>query len=407
MITCEEVKISLHDYVDNAVNKKTKREIEEHFRTCKSCYAEYNKITLFLGRLKDLAEGTEPPNDIVENFSKELLERTLIEKEKEQVFEEKKKKHKKERKQQSKPSQPAGFEKRQSEFSKSFVKDYQTSKFSLITSSINIKKTLKTILPLVLIGIGYLVYQFLQVNTPWQLDINHGYYYINGKEDLTGKLDKGQTLEVQDSSLINVFVPHSGRIDVQSLSSITLIDGNDNKNVVALNSGAIRITTTVLIPKLFVDVEDFSIRDVGGVFSVKYKDSGDVIVFVEFGLVQIFYKGQSYYVNEGYYNELRSDQLPGTPYRFDASDSLKQLINTFDLYGESNLLIGKIIDNVSKSDALTLLALIPRVSAVNRQLLFQKLANFIPPPNTVTRMGIITLNREMLNNWWNEIEWQI
>jgi hypothetical protein len=128
---------------------------------------------------------------------------------------------------------------------------------------------------------------------------------------------------------------------------------------------------------------------------------------VEFGFVEIGYKNQSYFVSEGYVCEIKNNYPPGIPYRLNASDTLKNEVEKFDYENGGDDSVQKIISTAHNEDMLTLLALIPNTSQLQRQLLFQVVANHYPPPSGVTRMGIIKADSEMLNKWWEEIEWQI
>src|SRR6266853_1996335 len=54
-----------------------------------------------------------------------------------------------------------------------------------------------------------------------------------------------------------------------------------------------------------------------------------------------------------------------------------------------------------KNDALTLWHLLSRVSDADRPGLYDRLAGLAPPPEGVTREGILRLDRQMLDAWWS------
>ena len=291
--------------------------------------------------------------------------------------------------------------------SKRIIAQRRSVPLALRKDKLNFKRTLLTLLPLVVIAAGYFAYGVLQVNSPWNVEVNNGSFLINGKRNQAGKLEKGMSLKTVDSSMVTVFVPQTGRIEVSPNSELILKKPENGDNRISLQSGSIKMITTAMIPKFSVDLRNYSVRDVGGVFTVSVDDLGNTKVFVDFGMVEVFYKGHSFFLDEGYNCELHPGRRPGTPYRFDATDSLKYLVHQFDLKNGSDDLVDPIVEQANQSDALTLLSLIPRVSAVKRQMLYQKIANYFPPPDNVTRMGVITLETGMIEAWWNEIEWQI
>ena len=67
----------------------------------------------------------------------------------------------------------------------------------------------------------------------------------------------------------------------------------------------------------------------------------------------------------------------------------------------ATLLLGILLVDARKSDALTLWHLLSRVSDADRPGLYDRLAWLAPPPEGVTREGILRLDRQMLDAWWS------
>jgi len=408
MLNCEEVKIYLHDYVDELLDKSVKKEVEIHIRSCETCFARYKKMTGFFEKLKDLQDIVELPGDIRENLSEELLRKSLSQKiEEKPVPKVNIRRLKKEQARLEKSLKLSRGAARKSRISKNIITPARSIPFAFKTGRLNFRKTIFSFLPLILIAAGYLIYNYSLINSPWIVEEKYGSYLIDGKKNQVGKLEKGTSLKVLDSSKAIVYIPRTGRIEVDQNTKLVLVKPNNRDNRISLLSGSIKIVTTAIIPNFTVELDNYSIRDVGGVFTVSIDNENSANVFVDFGMVEIFYKDNSFFLDEGYNCELPMGRRPGTPYRFDASDSLKKLIHWFDLKDGDDSLVDKIVEQANQSDALTLLGLIPRVSPVKRQVLYQKISDYFPPPDDVTRMGVITLNSEMLESWWNEIEWQI
>src|SRR5438093_5352438 len=53
--------------------------------------------------------------------------------------------------------------------------------------------------------------------------------------------------------------------------------------------------------------------------------------------------------------------------------------------------------------SLTLWHLLSRVSDADRPGVYDRLAALAPPPAGVTREGILRLDRQMLDSWWNSL----
>jgi len=67
--------------------------------------------------------------------------------------------------------------------------------------------------------------------------------------------------------------------------------------------------------------------------------------------------------------------------------------------------LNKILDASKSVDAITLWNLLKRVIPGHRGLVYEKLNEFVPQPENVTKEGILTLNEQMLQLWLTEIEW--
>jgi hypothetical protein len=55
-------------------------------------------------------------------------------------------------------------------------------------------------------------------------------------------------------------------------------------------------------------------------------------------------------------------------------------------------------------DTLTLWHLLARVEGKDRESVYDKIASFVPPPNGVTREGILNLDQTMLDRWKDSLE---
>ena len=98
---------------------------------------------------------------------------------------------------------------------------------------------------------------------------------------------------------------------------------------------------------------------------------------------------------------------PGTPYFEDASQMLREALIKFDFdpgtaeQRSSELTV--VLSQARKRDALTLWHLLSRVDESERSRVYDRLALLDPPPPHVTRAGVLRLDRQMLDLWWNEL----
>jgi hypothetical protein len=55
-------------------------------------------------------------------------------------------------------------------------------------------------------------------------------------------------------------------------------------------------------------------------------------------------------------------------------------------------------------DTLTLWHLLARVEGADRERVYDKIASFVPPPEGVTREGVLKLDQGMLDRWKDALE---
>lgn len=405
-MNCEEIKISLHDYIDEIIASEYKKEIETHLRKCEACFTEYNKLNKFFDALKEIPFTIEIPQDIVETLSSELLNKIVQEKEKkENIQQVNVRKIKREQLKQESNLKHSRGAARKSHITRTIatgrITEYVPGNIGL-----NFKKTVLTLIPLFIIALAYFVYDFTLINSPWKIRSTGGTYLINGSITETGLWNEGESLFTEDNSTVMVSVPNTGKLEIIPNSIVSLEKAKDGYNKIILNKGEIKISNTSLLPDLSIQLNDCIVYDRGGVIYLSNKNK-IARIFVEYGLAEYERKGNKYLICEGYVTEIRSGHRAGTPYRIDAPDSLKNEIEIFDYQNGGSNSLDNIIKFAKTKDMLTLLALIPHASTVKRGMLFQTIANHFPPPSNVTYDGIIKLNKEMLVGWWYEIEWQL
>jgi hypothetical protein len=99
---------------------------------------------------------------------------------------------------------------------------------------------------------------------------------------------------------------------------------------------------------------------------------------------------------------------PGTPYFEDASSSFRESLSRFDFgpgsQEERNAELDVILKEARPRDALTLWHLLVRVNQADRGRVYDRLAALVPPPTGVTRDGVLRLDQDMLDLWWNQLD---
>ncbi len=405
-MTCEEIKISLHDYVDGQLNLVTKNEVKNHLYGCDLCFKEYQRIQSFFEILKSLPYTLKPKEDIVADFSKELLDKSLRESGDDLNISHsaKKKIEKEQRKQEAKLKADWSVSKK-SRASKTITVPIYSLKYISMRRNRNRLFLLSIII--VLLAAAYFIYNFQKRNSPWNFEILSGNVLVNGKQMPANILTENETIRTQDNAQAIIFIPQTGKIQLMPASEITIIKAEDGDNKIKLNGGTIHVISSADMPDLTVEFSLAEVRDRSGTFTLTATAEKKALLNVEAGFVEINYGDEKIFVKDGYTCKLLSGGVPSIPYRINAPDSLKNMVENFSAAEDNSSVADLIISSAGKDDMLTLLAMIPRVSQLQRQIIFQTIANHFPPPANVTRLGILKADEDMLYKWWEDMEWQL
>ena len=405
-MTCEEIKISLHDYIDEQLDIVTKNEIKNHLYTCDLCFKEYQRLRGFFDLLKRLPYTLEPKENIIEVFSKELLDGNIRENADDPpvTLTEKKKVERERRKQEERLKANRSVAKKSRAY-KTIGSAVYSRRY--LASTGKWKKILLFPVFFLILAAAYFVYDFQKRNSPWNFELLSGNAFVNGMPAVANKLSEKEILRTGENSEAVLFVPRTGKIELLSGSEVVLGKAKNDENEVRIDKGSIRVIGTVDMPGLIIDYSHSAIALKNGTFSVNIDSAGNALVTVENGFVEIQFGEEKIYVRDGYVCRIKSGGTPGIPYRINAVEDFKKIVEQFNNASDNDTLGKNIISTAGKDDMLTLLAMIPRVSQLQRQILFQTIANHFPPPLNVTRLGILKADQEMIYEWWEEMEWQL
>ena len=221
------------------------------------------------------------------------------------------------------------------------------------------------------------------------------------------KLSVGQTLVTDSTARARITLDETGSVEVDSESRLRLVTNGPGHKRLSLERGTIHATIWAPPGEFVVDTPSAVAVDLGCVYSLHVDDSGAGLLRTTMGWVGFKLNGHESLIPAGAICETRPKIGPGTPYREDASASFRDALEKFDFSattpGKRNALLGIILSDARKSDALTLWHLLSRVSDADRPGVYDRLVSLAPPPSGVTREGILRLDRPMLDLWWDSL----
>ena len=230
-------------------------------------------------------------------------------------------------------------------------------------------------------------------------------WHAIGANASTSKLAVGQTLVTDSSSRASITLDETGRIEVDPASRLRVLASGPGRKRLSLERGTIHATIWAPPGQFVVDTPSAVAVDLGCVYTLHVDDSGAGLLRTTIGWVGFKLNGHESFIPAGAVCATRPKTGPGTPYFEDASASFRDALSKFDFAAntpaERNVLLGIILVDARKNDALTLWHLLSRVSDADRPGVYDRLAALAPPPAEVTREGILRLDQKMLDSWWN------
>lgn len=228
-----------------------------------------------------------------------------------------------------------------------------------------------------------------------------------GNDSQTRKLGVGQTLVTDKASRASLTLDETGRIEVDPDSRLRLIASGRERKLLSLERGTIHATIWAPPGEFVVDTPSAVAVDLGCVYTLHVDDSGAGLLRTTMGWVGFKLNGHESFIPAGAVCATRPKIGPGTPYFDDASASFREALTKFDFAAatpqERNALLGILLVDARKQDALTLWHLLSRVSDAERPGVYDRLVALAPPPADVTRDGILRLDQKMLDSWWNSL----
>lgn len=229
---------------------------------------------------------------------------------------------------------------------------------------------------------------------------------ITGK-DGTSRLGIGQTLETDRQSRASLQADDTGKIEVDPSTRLRLLSMGSGLKRIALDRGTIHTFIWAPPGQFVVDTPSAVTVDLGCAYTLQVDDSGAGMVRTSLGWVGFKLNGHESFIPAGAACATRPKVGPGTPYFEDASAEFRSALTRFDFEDSTPEQrahdIAVVLSEARKDDSITLWHLLARVNDQQRVLVYNRLSQFVPPPATVTKEGILRLDQPMLDQWWNEL----
>lgn len=218
-----------------------------------------------------------------------------------------------------------------------------------------------------------------------------------------GRLGVGEWLETDSASRAEIAVANIGEVEVEPNTRVRLVETRLTEHRLELERGTLRARIWAPPRLFFVDTPSAVAADLGCAYTLEVDDAGRGLLHVTTGYVALETEVRESIVPAGAACMTKPGAGPGTPFFEDAPEAFVESLAKLDFENDHTSL-DSILVGAREKDTLTLWHLLARVGADERARVYERLAAFAPPPDGVTREGVLRLDPAMLEGWKQDLE---
>ena len=194
-----------------------------------------------------------------------------------------------------------------------------------------------------------------------------------------------------------------GEVEIDPNSRLRLLATQRDRHSLALDHGTIHAYIWAPPTKFVVDTPAAKAVDLGCQYTLSVAKDGKGFLSVELGWVAFQSKNIESFIPRGAACTTRVGHGPDTPYFLDAPEALKKSLAEFDLSGNEQA-VRLVLRAARPRDALTLWHLLERTQGQERAEVFDRFAELVNLPPSVTREGILRGDRQSVDGAWDALK---
>ncbi|MGB9182052.1 MAG: zf-HC2 domain-containing protein [Pyrinomonadaceae bacterium] len=376
----------LSAYCQGELSPEESRRVAEHVLTCTRCHRELEDVKLGIKLAKQLPQATAPASLWSEIENALALEQT-----------------------QSETARAAHLhlEKSEADDSRSKHSRQQSSQPSTLLSHFSFtwpRVLAFSALLLFAVGASAVWYYARVSGRAWQVARLGGSPEIDSKRiGDTDSLAVGEWLVTDGISRALIKVGLIGNVEIDPNTRVRLVETSATEHRLELARGRLHARIWAPPRLFFVDTPSAEAIDLGCAYTLEVDDAGNGLLKVTSGYVALDAKGRTSVVPMGAACATRKGTGPGTPFFEDSTESFRAALNRFDFEATDvesrSQALQTVLTQARKRDGLTLWNLLSRVEGTGRERVYERLAELVPPPQEVTREGVLRLDELMLDQW--------
>jgi hypothetical protein len=223
----------------------------------------------------------------------------------------------------------------------------------------------------------------------------------------TGRIGEGELLETDGSAWARIDVGLIGHVDLEPNTRLEVIKALPQEHRLSLKRGRLHAVIKAPPKLFFVNTPSAVVTDLGCAYTLEVDEFGNGRLSVTSGSVELELFGVKSTVPAEAGCNTRIGIGPGTPFFEDSSAEFQDALARFDFERESeadrSATLNTVLAISRRRDSLTLWNLLVRLTGHERELVYDRLAELVPPPPGVTRAGALSLDEKMLKEWFFDV----
>jgi len=346
----------LHDYVDGSLSMEGNKLAEQHLSECSDCRKELESIRSLRNKAAALPKSIQPKRNLWNGIESRISGNTSV-----------------------------------------ILPFQETKKHPVNRRLMRWMQYTLAAAAFVAIAIFGIVWLRYYSSSSWKMQlVESGSAGALTKQE---ELRVGDVLHTNAATRATIQVGAIGYVNVEPNSTIRLLEATATDHRLALDKGTMHATIFAPPRLFFVETPSALAVDLGCAYTMSVDESGGSILEVTSGWVSLEYGGRESIIPAGAMCATRTGFGPGTPFQQDASPALRQALGTYDFGLADSASLAVVLHEARNIDSITLWHLLFRTGGSHRERVYDRLAFLVPPPEGVTRSGMLAGDPEMINRW--------
>ncbi|MBV6478825.1 MAG: hypothetical protein HGGPFJEG_01582 [Ignavibacteria bacterium] len=221
---------------------------------------------------------------------------------------------------------------------------------------------------------------------------------------MNDSIKEGQFILTNDTSKAELFIASLGRVIIEPNTKVLFVKGSDGNNRIAVEYGTIEADMKSDKKEFFVELPSATASDTRGNFKLTVDTSGDGLLYVNSGNVEIKSNKRDAFIPAGNFVMTKKNIGVGTPFNENSSLLFKKALAEFDFGNCAEACVNTLIKTAKPSDAVSLVNIIPIVDVKYKYDFFDKAANFVSPPVNLPKDSLEFFDNEKMKVWIDKIQ---